>query len=125
MTRIKLTLGENVLVGEEVEPCDTTYYSIMVDGYPASLSYSRKMGWQREVIAEPIVLPTKLNAVIEFEDEDGTVRPWILTPSAHWNDKIAWCQPWCGGSLSVEGLEEIVADYPDHYRVIFEGEDSR
>ncbi len=107
--RVKLTLGDSVVVGT-VRYVDAKWVTIIAEGGKFTVAYNVSE-WTLEVLPEPIVLPTGKNAIVEFSN----VR-YVGDGGSFWEQ--------VGGS-SIYGVAEFrkkAEKFRDTYRVIFEGE---
>jgi hypothetical protein len=121
-TRVKLTLGESVLLGEIVEDRYLgNYLRVQVDGDENGARNFDKAHWAVEVLLQPIVLPTRKNALIEIKRPTHmAISTFRYVPHAY-NKEPYWVSG--NGSMHPSSeLLELVEKYRDTYRVIFSGE---
>lgn len=108
--RVKLTLGESVIVGTvSEERCSGV--RVRPDGSSVGLNFATTV-WTLEVLPEPIVLPTKQNALVEVGSKVYRFNgnKWFFAGNSS------------GGFLWPSSLKEDAERNPNNYRVIFPGE---
>jgi len=105
--RVKLTLGESVVVGT-VRTVQSAWMTVAFEGGTTTGSYNTQE-WTYELLPEPIVLPTGKNALVE------------VGATAYHFDGNKW-RFGNGNFLWPSSLKEEAERRRDTYRVIFPGE---